>query len=81
MEERKITVYKGSTKDYIPVPRITIQGQWLDGMGFSIGDKLKVICEQGRLTIEKNEIETENIEIRMAAEMNVKYNGKRATTA
>ena len=53
MEERKITVYKGSTKDYTPVPRITIQGQWLDDIGFSIGDKLTVKCEQGRLTIER----------------------------
>ncbi|MCM1233455.1 MAG: hypothetical protein NC489_25340 [Ruminococcus flavefaciens] len=37
MEERKVTVYRGSTKDYSPFPRITLQGQWLDSLGFSIG--------------------------------------------
>ena len=40
MEVRKITVYKENTKDYAPIPRITMQGQWLDGIGFSIGDRL-----------------------------------------
>lgn len=81
MEERKITVYKGSTKDYTPVPRITLQGQWLDSIGFSIGEKLTVKCEQGRLTIEKSETGTENIEIGMVAELAVKYKGGRVTTA
>ena len=78
---KKITVYKGSTKDHTPVPRITLQGQWLDSIGFSIGERLTVKCEPGRLTIEKSEVETENIEIGMVAEMAVKYNGRRATTA
>ncbi|MCM1064700.1 MAG: type I toxin-antitoxin system SymE family toxin [Eubacterium sp.] len=49
MEERKVTVYRGSTKDYAPVPRITLQGQWLDSLGFSIGDRLTVGCERGRI--------------------------------
>ena len=81
MVERKITVYKGSTKDHTPVPRITLQGQWLDSIGFSIGDRLTVKCEPGRLTIEKSEIEVENIEIGTLAELAIKYNGRRATTA
>lgn len=81
MEERKITVYKGSTKDYTPVPRITLQGQWLASIGFSIGDRLTVKCEPGRLTIVKDEPGAENIEIGMVAEMAVRYKGGRATTA
>ena len=81
MVERKVTVYKGSTKDHTPVPRITLQGQWLGSIGFSIGDRLTVKCEQGRLTIEKSGPEAENIEIGMVAEIAVKYNGGRATTA
>ena len=44
MEERKLSVYRGSTKDYEPIPRITLQGYWLEGLGFSIGDKLNVVC-------------------------------------
>ncbi|MCM1216016.1 MAG: type I toxin-antitoxin system SymE family toxin [Lachnospiraceae bacterium] len=71
MEERKVTVYRGSTKDYSPVPRITLQGQWLDSLGFSIGDRLTVGCERGRLIIEKSE--TESIEIGMVAEVAVRY--------
>lgn len=54
MEERKVTVYRGSTKDYSPFPRITLQGQWLDSLGFSIGDRLTVGCERGRIIIEKD---------------------------
>ena len=53
MAERKMTVYRGSTKDYEPVPKITIQGKWLDELGFGIGDKLTVICREGELVIVK----------------------------
>lgn len=76
MAERKITVYRGSTKDYEPVPRISLQGQWLEGIGFSIGDRLTVKCEQGRITIEKNEEGSENIEIGMVAEVAVRHRGR-----
>lgn len=51
---RRLTVYKGSTKDYEPIPRISLQGQWLEGLGFSIGDKLTIICRQGELVILKS---------------------------
>ena len=57
MEERKLSVYKGSTKDYEPIPRITLQGHWLEVLGFSIGDKLNVICREGELIISKSDIE------------------------
>ena len=53
MAERKMTVYRGSTKDYEPVPKITIQGKWLDELGFCIGDKLTVTCREGELVIVK----------------------------
>ncbi len=51
---RRLTVYKGSTKDYEPIPRISLQGQWLEGLGFSIGDKLTIICRQDELVILKS---------------------------
>lgn len=73
MEERRISVYRGSTKDYVPVPKITIQGQWLESLGFSIGDKLVVTCEQDRLTIQKREAKYDSEGIGMVAEPNVKY--------
>ena len=81
MEERKLTVYRGSTKDYVPVPKITIQGQWLESLGFSIGDKLVVTCEQGRLIIEKPETRYGSKGIGMVAEPAVEYKGRRATSA
>ena len=58
-----------------------LQGLWLDSIGFSIGDKLTVKCEPGRLIIEKSEIVSENIEIGMVAELAVRYKGGRAITA
>ena len=51
---RRLTVYKGSTKDYEPIPRISLQAQWLEGLGFFIGDKLTIICQQGELIILKS---------------------------
>lgn len=51
---RRLTVYKGSTKDYESIPRISLQVQWLEGLGFSIGDKLTIICRQGELIILKS---------------------------
>lgn len=53
MAERKLKVYKGTTKDYDPIPRISLQGQWLEELGFSIGDKLTIICRQGEIVISK----------------------------
>ena len=33
---------------------ISLQGQWLEGLGFSIGDKLTIICRQDELVILKS---------------------------
>ena len=65
MEERMMTVYRGSTKDYEPVPKITIQGKWLEKIGFSIGDRLLVVCEENGLTISKagNDLEVQKSRI------------------
>ncbi|MBR1853550.1 MAG: SymE family type I addiction module toxin [Lachnospiraceae bacterium] len=35
------------------MPKITIQGKWLDELGFCIGDKLTVTCREGELVIVK----------------------------
>lgn len=61
MEERMMTVYRGRTKDYEPVPKITIQGKWLEKIGFSIGDRLLVVCKENGLTISKagNDLEVQ----------------------
>ena len=49
--------------------------------GFSIGDKLAVTCEQGRLIIEKPEARYESEGIDMVAEPAVEYKERRATSA
>lgn len=54
MAERKLKVYKGTTKDYDLIPRISLQGQWLEKLGFSIGDRLTVTCRQGEIVILKS---------------------------
>ena len=58
MNKREMKVYRGSTKDYEPVPKITIQGKWLDELGFSIGDRFTVICKKGELVISKSQSES-----------------------
>ena len=34
-------------------PRISLQGQWLEELGFSIGDRLTIVCRQDELVIAK----------------------------
>ncbi len=54
MEARRLKVYKGTTKDYEPIPRITLQGQWLEGLGFTIGDKVTIVCRPDEIVILKS---------------------------
>lgn len=56
-EYRRLTVIEQSGYKYKPTPAIRIQGAWLTELGFEMGDKVVVKCEDGRLTITKeNEI-------------------------
>ena len=50
---RKLTVY-GKTKQFSQtVPQIRFEGQWLEALGFSVGDKVRLDCEENRITITK----------------------------
>jgi len=40
-------------------PRIRLQGNWLDEAGFSIGDKIEVICNINQLVITRLVMEEE----------------------
>ena len=53
MNKRTLTVYAGSGKGCSYIPQIILQGKWLEALGFSIGDKITVDCQQGRIVIEK----------------------------
>lgn len=53
MGKRNLTVYEGSGKKQNSVPKILLQGQWLETLGFTIGDKITVDCRQNELIIKK----------------------------
>ena len=50
---REMKVYKQCGYQYKPTPTITMKGQWLEELGFFMGDRIDVKCEDGRLTITK----------------------------
>lgn len=55
MEKKKhsLTVYAGNGRNYQSIPQIRVQGKWLEAWGFSIGDKLEIICADNQLVITK----------------------------
>ena len=52
-KNRKLTVYKKTNSHYRGIPQIRLEGDWLQSMGFSIGDNIQVSCEENRLVISK----------------------------
>ena len=57
---RNIKVISQSGRNYKPTPTVILKGQWLNEMGFEIGDQIKVECENGKLVIS---LERERIEM------------------
>ena len=55
MQAKELKVYKGSGRNYTPVPQIIIQGKWLRPLGYFIGDKVSVTVEENRIIVEKCE--------------------------
>jgi toxic protein SymE len=55
MEEknRKLKVYRGTNKSYQTIPQIKFEGQWLESLGFSVGDKIQLDYEENKITITK----------------------------
>ena len=54
-EYRNMTVSEVSGYRYKATPAIRITGQWLRSVGFEIGDKILVKCENGKLIITPDE--------------------------
>lgn len=55
-----------ATKD-IYNPKIMLTGKWLKALGFGIGDRITLNCEQGRIVIENNDIDkADNADAQMA---------------
>lgn len=55
MQSKELKIYKGSGRNYTPIPQIIIQGKWLRPLGFFIGDKVTVTQDGNRLIVEKCE--------------------------
>lgn len=53
MQTKELKIYKGSGRNYTPIPQIIIQGKWLRPLGFFVGDKVMVTQEGNRLIVEK----------------------------
>ena len=51
MKTKSMKVYQGSGRNYVEVPTIVLQGKWLDGLGFSIGDQISVTCSEDTIMI------------------------------
>lgn len=60
MDDRKLTIYNGRGAFKKSPPQILLQGNWLEKAGFSVGDKITVKCQQGQLTITKDEIRADS---------------------
>ena len=58
--ERNLRVYEMSGYRYKPTPTIMLKGQWLSDYGFEAGNRIKVCCENGRITILPLEEESQN---------------------
>lgn len=48
---RSMKVHSQSGRNYKAIPTIILKGQWLQEMGFEIGNYISVSCENGKLII------------------------------
>jgi len=53
-EHRNLKVYEQSGYQYKSTPTIILKGNWLEQCGFDIGTAIIVKCEDGRLTITRD---------------------------
>lgn len=51
MKTKSLKVYEGAGRNYVSIPKIVLQGKWLDSLGFSIGDRITVTCNEDKITI------------------------------
>lgn len=54
-KNRSMKVHSQSGRNYKATPTIILKGQWLQEMGFEIGDYISVSCENGKLIITPDE--------------------------
>ena len=47
-KNRSMKVYSQNGRNYKATPTIILKGQWLEEMGFAIGNYISVSCEYGQ---------------------------------
>lgn len=65
-EYRNMKVCEQSGYKYKATPTIILKGQWLEELGFNIGDPLLVKCEDGKLIITPDAVKMEMLEAEKA---------------
>jgi len=58
-ENKRIKVYEGTGVN-TRVPRVNLQGKWLDELGFSIGKSIEVVCARNMIVITLKEADEKN---------------------
>ena len=54
MKKREMTVYRArGTSVEVNNPLIMMQGKWLRDMGFTVGDRISVTLQDGKLVVER----------------------------
>ena len=67
-EKREVRIYNGRGSNY-GKPLLMLQGNWLQELGFLVGDRVTITCQNNRLVIE-NAGETT---VHMVAEPGMEY--------
>ena len=75
-KNRSMKVHAQSGYNYKATPTIILKGQWLQEMGFEIGDYISVSCEDGKLQ-KKFQKEKEMIHAQFVAEQAPQYAAER----
>ncbi len=50
-KDRALTVYGKMSKSDKTIPQIRLEGQWLQALGFCVGNKIKLDCKKNRIII------------------------------
>lgn len=51
MKTKNMKVYSGTGTSDLTIPRIVLQGKWLKGLGFSVGDQITITYAEDKITI------------------------------
>lgn len=71
-EKREIRIYNGRGNNY-GKPLLMLQGNWLQELGFFVGDRVTIICQNNKLVIENS---GETATVHMVAEPGMEYRVK-----